>query len=244
MGKPPARRILLKLSGEALAGGKQDRTFDQDVLNYLATQVQRLGGAGIEVAIVLGGGNLFRGAEMVLEGVSRLSGDYMGMLGTIINALAMQDVLTSFGVEAGIYTPFLMPAFADRFNATKVSKAMQKGQVAVLAGGTGNPYCTTDSAAALRGAELQVDVLLKATKVDGVYDSDPVRNRDAIRFDRLTYREVLEKGLRVMDHGAIALCEEAGLPIRVFKFSDPSSFERLASGDGQVGTLITTEEAR
>jgi uridylate kinase len=163
----------------------------------------------------------------------------MGMLGTIINALAMQDVLNSFGVDAAVYTPFMMPAFARRFNAGDVRKAFRRGQVAVLAGGTGNPYCTTDSAAALRGAELEVDMVLKATKVDGVYDKDPESHADAQRYDQLTYREVLEKGLRVMDHGAIATCEEAGLPIRVFKFSDPTTFERIARGDGAVGTLIT-----
>ena len=176
---------------------------------------------------------------MALGGVSRLSGDYMGMLGTIINALAMQDVLNSFGVDAVVYTPFMMPAFARRFNAADVRKAFRRGQVAVLAGGTGNPYCTTDSAAALRGAELEVDMVFKATKVDGVYDKDPESHEDAQRYERLTYREVLEKGLRVMDHGAIATCEEAGLPIRVFKFSDPTTFERIARGDGAVGTLIT-----
>jgi uridylate kinase len=241
MGGPAFQRVLLKLSGEVLNGGREDCTIDGEVLQYLVEQIKVLCQAGVQVGIVLGGGNLFRGAQMSSLGVSRLNGDYMGMLGTIINGIALQDVLLAADQDAAVYTPFDLPAFSTRFHARTVSQALERGQVAVLAGGTGNPYCTTDSAAALRGAELGVDVILKATKVDGVYDKDPMAHPDAQRFDRLTFGEALARGLRVMDQGAIATCQESGIPIRVFRLEDSECFLRIAQGDGSVGTLIDTE---
>lgn len=239
MTKPAYKRILLKLSGEALNGGVENSTFDPQILNYFATQILLLRSAGIEVAIVLGGGNIFRGSRMVMEGVTRVSGDYMGMLATIINSLALLDVLSHYGVETEIYTPFEMPAFARRFNSAQVLSSLRNGRVTILSGGTGNPFFTTDTAAALRGAEIEADILLKATRVDGVYDKDPEKHKDARRFDKLSYQEVLERGLSVMDRTAFALCAETKLPIRVFNFADKASFERIARGDGQVGTLVS-----
>lgn len=244
MKRPVYKRVLLKFSGEALNGGNSQTTIDQEVMHYLSKQVGLLNQRGIEVGLVLGGGNLFRGSAMALQGVSRVSGDYMGLLATIINALAVQDVFNSFGIPTDLYTPFMMPAFAERYNASKASKSLSNGRVAIFAGGTGNPYCTTDSAAALRGAELGADMVFKATKVDGVYDKDPAVHEDAKRYDHLTYRQVLEQGLKVMDHGAIAMCEEAQLPIRVFRYSDPQNFEIIARGDGKVGTLVSSEEMK
>ncbi len=242
MTKPTLKRILLKLSGEALNGGNPEVTFDPQILQFFCQQLMLLRSAGLEVAVVLGGGNIFRGARMVMEGVSRVSGDYMGMLATIINAVALQDVLGSYGVESEVYTPFEMPAFARRFNSAQVLAGLRHGRPAILAGGTGNPFFTTDSAAALRASEIEAEVLFKATKVDGVYAEDPVKNPGARRYDRLTYQEVLEQGLKVMDQTAIALCQEVGMPIRVFKFDDPENFHRIARGDGRVGTLISGPE--
>lgn len=230
-------RVLLKFSGEALAG-EQKFGIDPNMAVYLARQLKVLISTGIEIGLVIGGGNIFRGVAMVTQGLSRVSGDYMGMLATIINALALQDVLNANGIPTEIFTPFEMPAFASRFNSTQVVRALKDRKITIFAGGTGNPYFSTDSAAALKAAEVGADILLKATKVDGVFDKDPVKHTDARKFDRLTYHEVLEKDIKVMDQTAVALCREINMPIFVFNLSNESSFERIAGGDLSFGTLV------
>jgi uridylate kinase len=232
------RRVLLKFSGEALAG---DQRFgiDPNVASYLARQVRILHFNKIETGLVIGGGNIFRGVSAVSQGLSRVSADYMGMLATIINALALQDVLNSAGVPTEIFTPFEMPAFASRFNSASVISTLQDRKITLFAGGTGNPYFSTDSAAALKAAEIGAEILLKATKVDGVYDRDPVKHKDARMFDRLSFQEVLEQNLKVMDQTAVALCREVGMPIFVFNMMKEDNFERLAKGDLSCGTLVS-----
>jgi uridylate kinase len=231
------RRVLLKCSGEALAG---DEKFgiDPNVAGYLARQLKVLHTHDIETGLVIGGGNIFRGVALMNQGLSRVSGDYMGMLATIINALALQDILNAAGIPTEIFTPFEMPAFAWRFNASQAMRALKDRKMTIFAGGTGNPYFSTDSAAALKAAEIGAEILLKATKVDGVFDRDPVGYKDAVKFEQLTFHEVLEKDIRVMDHTAVALCREANMPIFVFNLANESSFERIAIGDLSFGTLV------
>jgi uridylate kinase len=235
---PPLTRILLKLSGEALMG-EQQYGIDPKFADELASQLQLLRDKGIEMGLVIGGGNIFRGVSGVAKGLSRVSGDYMGMLATIINALAMQDVLIRHGVPAEIFTPFEMPAFAHRFNAQVVNTSLQQKKVTIFAGGTGNPYFSTDSAAALRAAEIRAGVLLKATKVDGVYDKDPMVHEDAKMYRTLSYQEVIERNLKVMDATSVALCRDVGIPIFVFNMLKEGNFARLANGDTSFGTLIS-----
>ncbi len=231
------KRILLKLSGEALMGDQQ-YGIDPKTAGFIATQLQLIRERNIELGLVIGGGNIFRGVSGVSKGLSRVSGDYMGMLATIINALAMQDVLTRHGVPTEIFTPFEMPAFAHRFNATMVNNTLPS-KIAIFAGGTGNPYFSTDSAAALRAAEIRADLLLKATKVDGVYDKDPMLHSDAVKFDRLSYQEVLQQNLKVMDATAVALCRDVGMPIFVFDMLREGTFARIAQGDLFFGTMVS-----
>lgn len=234
-------RVLLKLSGEALAGDKRSTemgsSIDPEGVRYLARQVRYFHENSIETGLVVGGGNIFRGARAV--GLSRVTGDYMGMLATIINALALQDVLNASGMPTEVFTPFEMPAFASRFNAAHVIQALRSHRLTLFAGGTGNPYFSTDSAAALRAAEIRADVLIKATKVDGVYDSDPMINQNAKKFDRLTYQQAVEQNLKVMDVTAITLCREVGIPIFVFNYKTEGNFEKLASGICDFGTWIS-----
>ncbi|MBI4864759.1 MAG: UMP kinase [Candidatus Riflebacteria bacterium] len=237
-GRRTFRRVLLKLSGEALAG-QQRFGIDPNVAAYIARQIAVIYNQGIEIGLVVGGGNIFRGVSAVSQGLSRVSADYMGMLATIINALALQDVLTAHGMPTEIFTPFEMPAFACRFNSAQVISALKAHKLTLFAGGTGNPYFSTDSAAALRAAEIGAEILLKATKVDGVFDRDPVKHADAKKFDRLTYQEVIERDIKVMDQTAVAMCREVKLPIYVFNLSQEGNFERLARGDLSFGTLVT-----
>ena len=232
------RRVLLKFSGEALAGEK-GFGIDPNVASYLARQVRLLHYHRIETGLVIGGGNIFRGVSAVSQGLSRVSADYMGMLATIINALALQDVLNAAGMPTEVFTPFEMPAFASRFNAAHVMNSFAERKLALFAGGTGNPYFSTDSAAALKAAEIGAEILLKATKVDGMYDKDPVIHADAKKFDRLTFQEVLERNIRVMDQTAVALCREVNMPIFVFNMMKEGNFERLAKGDLSFGTLVS-----
>lgn len=232
------RRVLLKFSGEALAGEK-GFGIDPNVASYLARQVRLLHYHRIETGLVIGGGNIFRGVSAVSQGLSRVSADYMGMLATIINALALQDVLNAAGMPTEVFTPFEMPAFASRFNAAHVMNSFADRKLALFAGGTGNPYFSTDSAAALKAAEIGAEILLKATKVDGMYDKDPVIHPDAKKFDRLTFQEVLERNIKVMDQTAVALCREVNMPIFVFNMMKEGNFERLAKGDLSFGTIVS-----
>lgn len=230
------RRILLKLSGEALLGNKPfgiDRAF----LDYLATEVREARDLGVEVAAVVGGGNIFRGVSDSAQGMDRVSADQMGMLATVINGLALQDALERLGVYTRVLSAIEMRAVAEPFIRRRAIRHMEKKRVVIFAGGTGNPYFSTDTAAALRAMEVKADVILKGTKVDGIYDADPLESPGARRFDRLTYLEVLQKGLRVMDTTAISLCMDHRLPIVVFNLREQGNLRRIVMGE-RIGTIV------
>lgn len=235
------QRVLLKLSGEAL-GGEQGTGLEPSILSALTGEVSGLLDAGVEVAIVLGGGNLFRGAALSDAGMDRVVGDRMGMLATVMNGLAMADFLGRSGINAKVFSAFAMAGIAPGYNRDEVATHLAAGGVAVLAGGTGNPFFTTDTAACLRGIELGVDAVLKATKVDGVYDKDPMRHQDAQKFDRISYDEVLARGLGVMDLTAIVLCQEHNMPIVVFDMGASGALAEIAKG-GKVGTVVERADA-
>jgi len=229
-------RILLKLSGEALLGEKTfgiDRTFTE----YLAVEIKGVADLGVQVGVVVGGGNIFRGVSDAASGMDRVSADHMGMLATIINALALQDALEHEGVFTRVLSAIEMREVAEPFIRRRAMRHMEKGRVAIFAAGTGNPYFSTDTAAALRAMEIKADVILKGTKVDGIYDADPVKHPRAKRFDRLTYLEVLQKGLKVMDTTAISLCMDNHLPIVVYDLKRRGNLRRLVLGE-RIGTLV------
>jgi uridylate kinase len=230
------RRVLLKLSGEALMGAGQ-YGVDPEVVGRIANEVRTVVEAGTEVAVVIGGGNIFRGVAGAAKGMDRTSADYMGMLATMINALALQDGFEKAGLKTRVMSGIEMPKVAEPFIRRRAIRHLEKGRVVIFGAGTGSPYFTTDTAAALRAVEIGAQVLFKATKVDGVYDSDPVKNPDAVRFELLTYDEMLVKQLRVMDMTAITLLRENHLPIRVFSLNEPESIARASRGDA-IGTLI------
>ena len=231
------RRVLLKLSGEILRNPGNGECICPTVVAAMSANVQRVAALGCQVAIVLGGGNIFRGAVGESRGIDRSSGDYMGMLSTVINALALQNGLERIGLVTRVMTAVEMPKVAEPFILRRALRHLDKGRVVILAGGTGNPYFSTDTAAALRASEIQADVLLKATKVDGIYSADPKQDRTAVRYDRLSYQAALARRLKVMDSTAFALCMENAIPIVVFDFFEPDAFERVVTGD-KVGTLV------
>lgn len=230
------RRVLLKLSGEALMG---DGSYgiDPAVLESLASQIKPLNESGVEIAIVVGGGNIFRGLAASAKGMDRAQADYMGMLATVMNALALQDALERHGVFTRVMSAIEMQAVAEPYIRRRAIRHLEKGRVVIFAAGTGNPYFTTDTTAALRALEIGAECIMKATKVDGVYDDDPVTNPHAVRFDELEYIEVLNRGLRVMDNTAISLCMDNRLPIIVFDVKKPGNIERAVNGE-RVGTLV------
>lgn len=236
MTTPTFKRILLKLNGEALAGGA-GRGIDVPTVEQIAAQVKSVQKMGVEVAIVIGAGNIWRGREGLVRGMEQATADYMGMLGTVINALAFQDALERQGVETRAMTAIEMRAVAEPYIRRRAIRHLEKGRVVICGAGTGNPYFTTDTAGALRAVEVGADVLLKATKVDGVYDKDPMQSTDAKRFDRLTYIEALNMGVKVIDSTALSLCMDNDLPIIVFRLAEPRSIERVVSGE-PIGTLI------
>jgi len=236
--RPRYRRILLKLSGEAL-GGDKDFGVDFDLVRKIARQVKRVHDMGVEIALVVGGGNIFRGRDVADVGFDRATGDYMGMLGTVINALALQDGLEKLGLPARTMSAIQMNQVAEPYIRRRAVRHLEKGRVVILAGGNGNPYFTTDTTAALRAVELEADVVMKATKVDGVYTSDPVRDPTATKFQRLDYLEVLNRGIDVMDSTALTLCMDNGVPIVVFDLLKEGNMERVVSGD-PIGTLVAT----
>ncbi|MGY4516562.1 UMP kinase [Lysobacter sp. HA18] len=230
------RRVLLKLSGEALMGS-EDYGIDPKVSSRLAQEVIEAQQAGAEVALVIGGGNIFRGAGLAAAGMDRVTGDHMGMLATIINALAMQDALEKLGARCRVMSALKINQVCEDYIRRRAVRHLEKGRLVICAAGTGNPFFTTDSGAALRAIEIGADVLLKATKVDGIYDRDPKKFPDATRFDSLTYEDVLARDIQVMDTAAFALCRDASLPIRVFDMEQPGQLLRILRGE-QIGTLV------
>lgn len=238
--KPTYRRLLLKLSGEALMG---DESFgiDPKVLDRMAEEIKELVELGIEVGLVIGGGNLFRGEGLAKAGMNRVVGDHMGMLATVMNGLAMRDALHRAFVNAKLMSAIPLNGVCDSYNWTDAIKMLKSGRVVIFAAGTGNPFFTTDSAACLRGIEIEADVVLKATKVDGVYDSDPAKNPDAVLYSQLSYNEVLERELKVMDLAAFTLARDHSIPIRVFNMNKPGCLKRVVLGEPE-GTLISHGE--
>jgi len=234
---PGYRRILLKLSGEALMGD-QGFGIDPAVTGQVAADIAEVQRLGVETAVVIGGGNIFRGVAASARGMDRATGDYMGMLATVINALALQDALEHANVTTRVLTAIEMRAVAEPFIRRRAIRHLEKGRVVIFAAGTGNPYFTTDTAAALRAMEIKADAILKATKVDGIYTADPVTHPDARRFDRITYLQVLELGLGVMDSTAISLCMDNRLPIVVFNLKTPGNIRRAVMGE-PVGSVVT-----
>ena len=234
---PAYKRILLKLSGEALMGG-QNYGIDPAVATQIAKDVAEIQSMGVETAIVIGGGNIFRGVAASAHGMDRATADYMGMLATVINALALQDALEQQGVVTRVVTAIEMRSVAEPFIRRRAIRHLEKGRVVVFGAGTGNPYFSTDTAAALRAMEIKAEVILKATKVDGIYDADPMVHPSASRFDRISYQQVLEQGLKVMDATAISLCMDNRLPIVVFNLRTPGNIKRAIIGE-PIGSLVT-----
>jgi uridylate kinase len=235
--RPAYKRVLLKLSGEALMG-EQTYGIDPAVATRIARDISEIQGMGVETAIVIGGGNIFRGVAASARGMDRATADYMGMLATVINALALQDALEQQNVVTRVVTAIEMRSVAEPFIRRRAIRHLEKGRVVVFGGGTGNPYFSTDTAAALRAMEIKADVILKATKVDGIYDADPMVKTDATRFDRISYQQVLEQGLKVMDATAISLCMDNRLPIVVFNLRTPGNIKRAITGE-PIGSLVT-----
>jgi uridylate kinase len=234
---PVYRRILLKLSGEALMG-RQDFGIDQEVLGALSAEVRQVTELGVQMALVVGGGNIFRGIRISREyGIDRASADYMGMLATVINSLALQERLEREGVVTRVLSAIEMRAIAEPYIRRRALRHLEKGRVVIFAGGTGNPYFTTDTAAALRAMEINAEAILKATKVDGVYDRDPMTDKKAKKFTELTYIDVLRKNLKVMDATAISLCMDNGLPIVVFNLTRRGNIVRVVRGE-KIGTVV------
>jgi len=230
------RRILLKLSGEALMGDA-DYGIDPAMIGRLAAEVIEAQQAGAEIALVIGGGNIFRGAGLAASGMDRVTGDHMGMLATVINALAMQDALEKRGARARVMSAIKINDVCEDYIRRRAIRHLEKGRIAIFAAGTGNPFFTTDSGAALRAIEIGADLLLKATKVDGVYDADPKKFPNARRFDKLTYDEVLARDLQVMDTAAFALCRDSDLPLRIFDMGQSGQLLRILHGE-HIGTLV------
>ncbi len=235
--KPKYRRILLKLSGEAL-GDAQNNGIDGKLVDGMAVQIGEVRRLGVEMVIVIGGGNIFRGVSGTAKGIERATADYMGMLATVINALALQDALERHGVATRVQSAITMTQIAEPFIRRRAVRHLEKGRVVIFAAGTGNPYFSTDTAAALRANEMGAEVILKATKVDGIYDSDPKKNPKAKRYSRIAYLEALQKQLKVMDSTAFSLCMDNKMPIIVFDLFKPHNLRRVVLGE-EVGTLVT-----
>jgi len=230
------KRILLKLSGEALTGS-ENFGIDPKVLDQMALEIGQLVGIGVQVGLVVGGGNLFRGAALQRAGLDRVTGDHMGMLATVMNALALRDALERSNISTQVMSSIPMSGVVDHYDRRKAIRALGNGDVVIFAAGTGNPFFTTDSSACLRGIEVDAELVLKATNVDGVYSADPMKVKDAIKYDRLTYDEVLDKKLEVMDLTAILLCRDHEMPVRVFEMEKQGALLNIVRG-GQDGTLI------
>lgn len=236
MHKLKYKRILLKLSGESLMG-KQGFGIEAQMLQHYARQIKELNLMGVEVVIVIGGGNIFRGIQAENSGIENVTGDYMGMLATVINGMALQSALENMGVYTRLMTALKMESIAEPYIRRRAIRHLEKGRVVICAAGTGNPFFTTDSAAALRASEISADVILKGTRVDGIYTADPEKDPTAIRFDSLSFSKVISLGLKVMDMTAFTLCEENDMPIIVFDINNPDNLRRIVLGE-EVGTLV------
>ena len=235
--QPKYKRILLKLSGEALMGDG-DFGIDPNVLNRMALEIGQLVGIGVQVGLVVGGGNLFRGAALSKAGMDRVTGDHMGMLATVMNALALRDALERSNIDTRVMSAIPMSGVVEHYDRRRAMRYLNSGDVVIFSAGTGNPFFTTDSAACLRGIEVEADVVLKATKVDGIYDSDPIQNPDAVKFDQLTYDEVLDRKLGVMDLTAICLVRDHDMPVRVFNMNKSGALLNVVVGNNE-GTLVS-----
>jgi len=236
---PKYQRILLKLSGEALAGN-QGYGIDPTVISTIAAEIKGVVALGVQVAVVIGGGNIFRGVAGATKGMDRASADYMGMLATVMNSLAMQDALEKIEVSTRVLSAIEMQAVAEPYIRRRAMRHLEKGRVVIFGGGTGNPYFTTDTAASLRAMEINAEVILKATKVDGIYSADPHKDKNAVKYQSLTYIEVLQRGLQVMDATATSLCMDNNLPIIVFDLTCPGNIERVVMG-AVIGTIVKGE---
>ena len=239
MESPFYKKILLKLSGEALMGD-QEFGISSDVITSYAKQIKEIVDLGVEVSIVIGGGNIFRGLSGAAQGVDRVTGDHMGMLATVINSLALQNSIEKLGVPTRVQTAIEMPKVAEPFIKRRAQRHLEKGRVVIFGAGTGNPYFTTDTAAALRAIEMETDVVIKATKVDGIYDKDPVKYPDAKKYETVTYNEVLAIDLKVKDATAISLCRENKLPIIVFNSLDEGNLKKVVMGE-HIGTTVVAD---
>ena len=237
MAEETFKRILLKLSGEALLG-KEDYGIDPDMIHRIAVEISDVSKLGIQVAVVIGGGNIFRGAGLAESGIDRVTGDHMGMLATVVNSLALQDALESINADARVMSAVSVHDVCEDYIRRRAIRHLEKGRVVICAGGTGNPFFTTDTAAALRAIEIGADIVLKATKVDGVYSADPVKDPSAVRFDQLGYDQVIESKLGVMDANAIVLCRGQDMPIRVFNVFGEGNLVRIMQGE-PIGTLVS-----
>jgi uridylate kinase len=237
MAEPAFRRVLLKLSGEILAG-EEGFGIDPERASYLANEVKSIRDLGIEVGLIIGAGNIFRGIQAASKGMDRVTGDYLGMLATIMNAISLQDALEKVGCETRTLSAISVAQIAEPYIRRRAIRHLEKERIVIVAGGTGNPFFTTDSAAALRATELGAEIMLKGTKVDGVYDKDPIVHEDAVKYDSVTFNTILNKNLRVMDLTAITLCKENNLPIRVFNINQSGYLKELALG-GKIGTLVS-----
>ena len=234
--RPVYKRILLKLSGETLMG-KQDFGIDPEMVGSIAAEIREVASFGVQIGVVIGGGNIFRGMAASEKGMDRVSADYMGMLATVINGLALQSALEGEGVPTRVQTAIEMREVAEPFIQRRAIRHLEKGRVVIFAAGTGNPYFTTDTAATLRAVEIKADILLKATKVDGVYDKDPLQNKNAVMYKKVSYTDVLTKNLKVMDAAAISLCRDNELPLIVFNLQKAGNIKRVVCGE-KVGTRV------
>lgn len=230
------KRILLKLSGESLMGEKQYGIDEKKLAEY-AGQIKEIADMGIEIGIVIGGGNIFRGLSGTTQGFDRVKGDQMGMLATVINSLALSSALNSAGQKARVFTAINMYPIGEYYSKWKAIEAMQQGEIAIISGGTGNPFFTTDTGSALRGIEIEAEVMLKGTRVDGIYTADPEKDKSAVKFDKISYDEIYNRGLKVMDLTATTMCKENHLPIIVFDMDTPGSLKKVMSGEN-IGTLV------
>jgi uridylate kinase len=239
--QPAFRRILLKISGEALMG-EQTFGIDVDIARAVAEEIKQVHDLGIQVAVVVGGGNIFRGLSKSAGNMDRSSADYIGMLATVMNAVVLQDALEKNGIQTRVLSAIHIPQLAEPFIRRRAIRHLEKGRIVIFAAGTGNPFFSTDSAAALRALEIKAEVILKATKVDGVYSADPMKDATATRFDCITYQEVLEKQLKVMDASAISMCMDNNLPIVVFNMRKPGNIARVVQSDSGIGTRVCLEK--